>query len=245
MFLVPTNNNSSRRSSLFHAMCTPFYSALKIYIRMDRKHYYEKVRHGSSLDQKEKNELFAFRVKCYEQKASYLVPKTVEEISKEKIYDENAYHAIVKDGRGQIVAASRFLPYPFEMCSIELPDDLRLSQFSNYLEISRLVTNRPGKGIGKRLLIHAGIWAIEDTFYDGFLAICREQNLKLFSYFGLSKLANFHLEARRGSEYSLIKADFRLISKATFKFFALNKNPVTQLALSLKTLSRSSFSTRS
>lgn len=131
------------------------------------------------------------------------------------------------------------------MYYIGLPSDLRLSQFNNYLEISRLVTNCPGKGIGKRLLIHAGIWAICDTHYDGFLAICRETNLKLFSYFGLAKLANFNLEHRKGSEYSLIKADFRLISKATFKFFAINKNPLGQLALSLKTLSLSSLFTRS
>lgn len=245
MFLVPTSNHSSKRESLFHKACTPFYSVLKMYIKMDRAHRYEKVKHGGSLNQDELNELFDFRLSCYKKKAQYLVPKTTEEISRERLYDANAYHSIVRNRKGEIVASSRFLPYPFEMCTIGLPSDLRLSQFSNYLEISRLVTNSPGKGIGKRLLIHAGIWAIRDTHYDGFLAICRETNLKLFSYFGLAKLANFNLEHRKGAEYSLIKADFRLISKATFKFFAVNKNPVAQLALSLKTLSLSSLFTKS
>lgn len=230
MFLIPNEQHLTKKSSAFHWMCSPFYSLLKMYIRIDRSHKYESVVHGSSLTTSERSELFNFRVNCYEKKAKYLVPTTAEAISKEKIYDENAYHSIVRDRNGDIVAASRFLPYPFEMCTIDLPSDLRLSQFSNYLEISRLVTSKPGKGIGKRLLIHAGIWAIQDTHYDGFLAICRETNLKLFSYFGLSKLANFNLEVRPGSEYSLIKADFRLISKATFKFFAVNRNPVTQLA---------------
>jgi len=245
MFLVPTNNHSQKRKSVFHTICTPFYSVLKMYIKMDIAHSYEKVIHGAGLTQEELNELFDFRIGCYEKKAQYLVPKTSEEISRERLYDINAYHSIVRNRKGEIVASSRFLPYPFEMCTIGLPSDLRLSQFSNYLEISRLVTNCPGKGVGKRLLIHAGIWAICDTHYDGFLAICRETNLKLFSYFGLAKLANFNLEHRKGSEYSLIKADFRLISKATFKFFAVTKNPVTQLALSLKTLSLSSLSTKS
>lgn len=245
MFLFPTPIHSKKRKTAFHTLCTPFYFVLKMYIKMDIAHRYDTVKHGSVLSKDELNELFEFRVECYERKAKYLVPKDSQEVSKERLYDNNAYHSIVRNRKGSIVASSRFLPYPFEMCTIGLPDDLRLSQFNNYLEISRLVTNSPGKGIGKRLLIHAGIWAICDTHYDGFLAICRESNLKLFSYFGLAKLANFNLEHRKGSQYSLIKADFRLISKATFKFFAVTKNPVTQLALSLKTLSRSSFSTKS
>lgn len=245
MFLVPTPSHSPRKSSMFYLVCSPFYSVLKMYIKMDKSHHYDSVIQGSSLSENERNELFNFRVSCNEEIASYLVPTTTEEITKERIYDENAYHVIVRDNNGQIVASSRFLPYPFEMCSIDLPRDLRLSQFTNYLEISSLVTNRPGKGIRKRLLIHAGIWAIEDTHYDGFLAICRNKNLKLFSYFGLAKLANINLEARTGAEYSLMKADFRLISKANFKFFNVNTNPLVQLALPLKTLSLSRFFTRS
>jgi hypothetical protein len=202
----------------------PFYSVMKMYVKMDLAVQYEKVVNGKELSEEELQKIFEFRNECYKEKSPHLLPENEAEVKKEKIYDEYAYHAIARDNKGDIVAVSRFLPYPFEMCTIGLPSDLVLSQFTNYLEISRLVTSRPGKGIGKRLLIHAGVWAIEDTIYDGFLAIAREKNLKLFEYFGLSQLANFQLEARPGADYSLIKADFRLITKSTMKFFTINNN---------------------
>lgn len=118
MFLMPTNHNLDQSNSLFHSMCIPFYSVLKMYIKMDRKHYYEKVRHGSEFNQEELDELFHFRIACYEKKSQYLIPKTTEEISREKIYDTNASHSIVRNRKGEMVASSRFLPYPFEMCTI-------------------------------------------------------------------------------------------------------------------------------
>jgi hypothetical protein len=233
------------KKSLFKSVFSPFYTLMKMYVQMDRKHHYEMVINGKFLDQATKNEIYDFRLSCYQGKNDYLIPKSSAEIAKEKLYDDYAYHALVRDKQGILVAVARFLPYPFEMCSIGLPTDLKLTQFNNYLEISRLVTNRPGLGIGKRLLIHAGLWAILDTYYDGFLAICRDKNLQLFSYFGLSKLSTFQIEQRKGSDYNLIKADFRLISKSTMKFFAVNRNPLAQLALSLKTPSLSKRLTRS
>jgi hypothetical protein len=202
----------------------PFYSIMKMYVKMDLGVQYDDVVNGKELTAQELETIFEFRNNCYENRSPHLLAESSAEVKKEKIYDEYAYHAIARDNKGEIVAVSRFLPYPFEMCQVGLPSDLKLSQFTNYLEISRLVTSRPGKGIGKRLLIHAGVWAIEDTIYDGFLAIAREKNLKLFSYFGLSKLASFQLEKRPGADYSLIKADFRLITKSTMKFFTFKNN---------------------
>ena len=100
MFLIPNEQHLTKKSSAFHWMCSPFYSLLKMYIRIDRSHKYESVVHGSSLTTSERSELFNFRVNCYEKKAKYLVPTTAEAISKEKIYDENAYHSIVRDRNG-------------------------------------------------------------------------------------------------------------------------------------------------
>ncbi len=232
----------TRQSKKFgEKMFSPFYSVMKMYVKMDFGVHYANIINGKSLTQEQRDEIFNFRNKCYEKRSPHLLAVTDAEIRKEKLYDEYAYHAVARTTAGEIIAVSRFLPYPFEMCTVGLPSDLRISQFSNYLEISRLVTSRPGKGIGKRLLIHAGVWAIEDTFYDGFLAIAREKNLKLFSYFGLSQLACFRLEKRPGAKYSLIKADFRLITKSTMRFFTFQNNTFikSRLAKSLTAILRS------
>lgn len=218
------NIKKKKTKSTSDILFSPFYSIMKMYVKMDLGIHYDKIVSGKELTAKERDLIFEFRNECYNEKSPHLLATSSAEVKKEKIYDEYAFHAIARNNKGEIVAVSRFLPFPFEMCQVGLPSDLKLSQFNNYLEISRLVTSMPGKGIGKRLLIHAGVWAIEDTIYDGFLAIAREKNLKLFSYFGLSKLASFQLEKRPGADYSLIKADFRLITKSTMKFFTFQNN---------------------
>jgi hypothetical protein len=223
---------------MFNLLCKTFYSLLLLYIRFDFKHKYTSVVHGGELSDDEREEIYLFRNSCYESKSQYLVPNNSLKEKTERNFDIHSFHSRVYDKKNQLVAVVRLLPYPFEMSTFSLPVGVKMSQFSNYLEISRLVTSKPGQGIGKRLLMLVGIWAIKDTIYDGFLAVCRKTNLKLFSLFGLSKIANFIIEQRSGAEYSLIRADFRLITKATLKLFSQKVNPVYQLALAVKTFSR-------
>lgn len=241
-YLMKTQYNQDRR--LYSIVFLPFYSLMKLYIKIDFKHSYEKIIHGSSLSGKQIAEIYNFRIRCYENKSEHLIPTTEYEVNKELDFDKRAYHAIVRDKNGEIVAVSRYIPYHFEMCDLPIPKKVRLKTYSNYLEISRLVTSKPGIGIGKRILVHAGIWAILDSYYDGFLAIARHKNTEFFSHFGLAQLASFDIKTRPGSKYSLIKADFRLISKCTFKFFAVTKNPAYQLAIALKIFSFSKLITK-
>ena len=234
-----------RCNKMLNLLAQPFYSLLMLYIHSDLMHSYKKVVHGKDLSNQEREDILNFRNDCYAKKQKYLVAENDIQTETEKNYDLHSYHSRVFDKENNLVAVVRLLPFPFELSALGVPADVRLSQYSNYLEISRLVTNKPGLGIGKRLLIFAGIWAIRDTIYDGFLAVCRKKNLKLFSLFGLSRIANFGISHRPGAEYSLIKADFRLITKCTLQFFTRKLNPVYQLALGIKIFSRSRFLTRS
>lgn len=243
--LLKVHKNPEVYKRVYSIVFMPFYALLKLYIRLDLNHKYESIVHGSTLSDEEINKIYDFRVACYKNKSEHLIPKDPTEVENELRFDRRAYHAVVKDKSGKIVAVSRYIPYQFEMCSLPIPKKVSLSEYNNYLEISRLVTSKPGVGIGKRLLVHAGIWAILDSIYDGFLAISRDNNTEFFSHFGLAKLASFKIKTRPGSKYSLIKADFRLISKCTFKFFALTKNPAYQLAIALKIFSFSKFLTKS
>lgn len=242
---LKAHKNPEVYKRVYSIVFMPFYALLRLYIRLDLKHLYEPIVHGSTLSDEEIQSIYNFRISCYENKSQHLIPVDSTEISREIKFDRRAYHAIVRDKKGEIVAVSRYIPYQFEMCNLPIPKKIALGTYSNYLEISRLVTSKPGVGIGKRLLVHAGIWAILDSMYDGFLAISRHNNTEFFSHFGLAKLASFNIKTRPGSKYSLIKADFRLISKCTFKFFAMTKNPIYQLALAVKIFSFSKFITRS
>ena len=182
----------------------------------------------------ELDEIYSFRNNCYRAGHGYLVPDSSTAKISEKSFDLNSFHARVFDKQGNLVGVTRMLPYPFEMSALELPENLRLSQFKNYLEVSRLVCSKRGSGIGRRLILSAGLWSIRETTFDGFLAVCRKGNLGLFNKFGLSVVANFELMNRPGSQYCLIKADFRLITKCTLGYFSRKFNPVRQISYQLR-----------
>ncbi len=219
---------------LFRFFSFPFFWLLDRYVRFDKKHHYAPVIHGSALTRDELEDVFSFRNNCYKNGHGYLIPDTDTAKISEKLFDLNSFHGRVFDQQGNLVAVTRMLPYPFEMSALELPPNLRLSQFKNYLEVSRLVCAKRGSGIGRRLILFIGLWSIRETTYDGFLAVCRRGNLGLFNHFGLSVVANFELMTRPGSQYSLIKADFRLITRCTLNYFSKRISPIRQIAYQVK-----------
>jgi hypothetical protein len=219
---------------LLRLFALPFYWFLERYVRLDKNHTFVAVIHGSAMTRNELDEIYSFRNNCYRAGHGYLVPDSSTAKISEKSFDLNSFHARVFDKQGNLVGVTRMLPYPFEMSALELPENLRLSQFKNYLEVSRLVCSKRGSGIGRRLILSAGLWSIRETTFDGFLAVCRKGNLGLFNKFGLSVVANFELMNRPGSQYCLIKADFRLITKCTLGYFSRKFNPVRQISYQLR-----------
>jgi hypothetical protein len=221
---VIAKKTSTPLSSVYKSIFTPFYKAMQLYIAADMEHAYEELQWGGDISEKVREEIYAFRISSYVGNNEYLIPKNETEVTREKSLDKNSYHTIVRCRKTQeIVGVMRLVSYPFEMSFLGMPVKLNMYEYSNYLELSRLIVARKGKGIGKRLLIHAGLFAMHRTNHTGFMAICRDEKMDLFNTFGLQSLAVFELDKRPGSQYHLIKADFDLISGKTFMRFVTNK----------------------
>jgi hypothetical protein len=197
-------------------MFKPFYYSLHIYIKMN-KFKYSNLTLGSQFQNYELEQIKNFRNKMYQEKNSYLIAKTQFEQNLEEEIDFRSYHSIVYNQNNQIVAVSRFTPYPFEITAI-LGKEKTLP-FKNYLEISRLVCLEKHSGIGTRLLVKAGLYSIVQKKYDGFIAICRDENRSIFQKFGLKSIYQFNYSERGSNQYHFICADFFKISTSTFKYF--------------------------
>lgn len=194
----------------------PFYVVLELYIRADKYQYSDLLR-GQSLSEEKLDQIRAFRHNLYQEKQAYLIPKNEIEIEAEKKMDGRSYHAVVYDKHEKIVAVARFTPYPFEVT--EILGEEKTLPFSNYLEISRLICGPKKQGIGKRLLIKAGIFAIRSKKFDGFIAICRDENCTIFQKFGLKKIYDYLYEERGSVKYNFICADFLKVSTSTLMHF--------------------------
>ena len=193
-----------------------FRSALKVYIHLSPWRF-EAITRGSELSQSALEEIEAFRISQYREKQAYLIPLSGKDRDRERELDLRSYHGRVRNRRtGEIVAVVRFCPYPFEVSSL-LPGALH-PEFIDHLEISRLVTSKKRSGIGRRLLIQGGCFAIESGRYRGFLAICRSGNLGIFQKFGLRSHGEHRLAGREGSIYHLISADFLRITRETYSY---------------------------
>tara|TARA_R110000868_G_scaffold407454_1_gene688909 strand:+ start:576 stop:1262 length:687 start_codon:yes stop_codon:yes gene_type:complete len=207
----------------------PFYYLMDQYVRFNKDWTFEDVKLGSKLSKVELDALHTFRMNCYKNDAPYLIPQNDEELAQERAFDLNSFHIIAKDQSGAIIGSLRLLKRPFEMEKLSFSEEHKVG-LDEYLEISRLVCSVRQKGLGRRLLIRAGTWSIQETTYRGFTAICKCHRLPMFKRFGLTPKASFSISERQDQTYHLIRADFSQISTVTLKaFIALNLQRLSKL----------------
>lgn len=204
---------------MYKFLFKPFYKTMHHYVSMNSRWDFPEIKLGHDLGQEELNKITEFRLSCYKTEAPYLVPKNEDESFRERQFDLNSYHIIARNKTGAIVGSLRLLKRPFELEELTSDDELK-SSLNEYLEISRLVCSERRQGLGRRLLIRAGLWSIQQTSYRGFTAVCKCHRLPMFKRFGFSPKASFKLTQREGQTYHLIRADFSYISLVTF--FAYN-----------------------
>ncbi len=203
---------------IYKLLFKPFFILLDIYIKANKDWDFQRIKLGSELSEAELDNLHNYRLDCYRQDTPYLIPTTKEEFAAERAFDLNSYHIYTKDKQGNIIGSLRLLRRPFEMEKLKFSDDHKIG-LDDYLEISRLVCSVRQKGLGRRLLIRAGLWSIERTNYKGFTAICKCHRLPMFKRFGLIPKTSFKIHERENQTYHLIKADFSEITLVTFKAF--------------------------
>lgn len=203
---------------IYKILFKPFFYLLDKYIKSNKGWIFPKIRLGSELAASELEALHAYRLSCYEKDSPYLIPQTEQELESEKTFDLNSFHIYAKDSKGNIIGSLRLLKRPFEMDKLSFSNEHK-QDLNEYLEISRLVCSVRQKGLGRRLLIRAGIWSIEKTKFKGFTAICKCHRLPMFKRFGLIPKTSFKIQEREDQIYHLIKADFSQITMVTFKAF--------------------------
>jgi hypothetical protein len=193
----------------------PFRALLQLYIHSSPTRF-EHIRQGSELSESAREEIIRFRESQYAGKQDYLIPGTPEARLEESSLDLRSYHGIARDRAGKIVAVARFTPYPFE--TTPLLGAALTHPFTRHLEISRVVCAQPQSGIGRRLLIQGGCFAIAQKKYAGFVAICKSSNLQIFEKFGLGTHGEHRIPGRPATPYHFISADFQRITTTTFYY---------------------------
>lgn len=200
--------------NIYKILFSPFYRVMNRYVSANKKWTFAQVKLGRELEASELEAIHEFRLSCYKEDAPYLIPSDESEFERERAFDLNSYHIVAKNEEGNIVGTLRLLKRPFEMEQLNLPENAKQG-LDEYLEISRLVCSERKQGLGRRLLIMAGLWSIQQTTYRGFTAICKCHRLPMFRRFGLAPKASFPISERGGQTYHLIRADFSHISAVT------------------------------
>ena len=226
---------------LYKIIFKPFFYLLDKYIKSNRNWDFQRIKLGSELPTNELEALHAYRLSCYEKDSPYLIPKAQEELESEKAFDLNSFHIYAKDSEGNIIGSLRLLKRPFEMEKLSFSEEHKQG-LDEYLEISRLVCSVRQKGLGRRLLIRAGIWSIVRTQYKGFTAICKCHRLPMFRRFGLIPKTSFKIQEREDQTYHLIRADFSEITMVTFKaFVTIQFETMTKLVQDAFSINRSAL----
>jgi hypothetical protein len=104
--------------------------------------------------------------------------------------DERAFHFVARRD-GVVVAALRLLPPPFEAARLFPNLEALLRPGGRYIELGRLV-GTPGAGevgASRVLALHALVWGLSQTAYDGLLAYARERASNHFRLLGMEVIA--------------------------------------------------------
>jgi hypothetical protein len=166
-----------------------------------------------------KKELADFRNHQF-QNAPYLLSDTQNEIETKLKIDNRSFHFVARKKTSyEIVGTVRLTPYPFELSELLQNSRINFTELKNKLEISRLVTDPSVRDVGKKLLLFAGIHAMEQASHDGFIAICQKEKMGLFKKFGMHALNGPEKVKGRPHDYFVIASNFRTMKKAVMKSY--------------------------
>ncbi len=112
----------------------------------------------------------------------------------------------------------RLTPYIFELS--ELCDVLDWRDFQHKVEIGRLVTDPSVKNVGKKLMMLAGIYIVENTDFKGFVGVCKSEKIDYFKKFGMKVISEEISLKGRPHKYLIITSNFRAMRKNVMINFA-------------------------
>jgi hypothetical protein len=130
--------------------------------------------------------------------------------------DQRAFHFVARR-EGVAVAALRLLPSPFEATAIFPNLDEILRPDGRYIELGRLV-GTPGSGevgASRVLALHALVWGLGQTDFDGLIAYARERASNHFRLLGMEEVARIAAVPGRAEQpYVLLAAHLENTLKA-------------------------------
>lgn len=195
-----------------------FHSALRIYYREFHGFSIIGPLKGNQLTEKKYKKILELREQRFKHIAPYLLDDPEDKVD----LSENCDHFLCYQ-EGNLLGAVRFTSFPFEF-GTELNGLLQSEISQNkYKEISRLVTRGKSK-ISKSLLTFSALHYIKESLHEGFIAICREEKVSLFTKFGMRIYKKkINISSRNDYNYHIIKASFEQLSLAHLKFIFKNK----------------------
>lgn len=170
------------------------------------------VRFTEATTAADREAVFSFRLKCYQQYNHYLL-KELDKYGADA-YDEGARLFVASQGK-QIVASIRIRPYPFE--SVQLLPEARLVKYlgrdwqTRYLEWTRLLVypNIKIPNLIDSLLSYVAMHILNTTNYQYYFGYTtRIVRRRLASYQFGSKKEFFMIPSRGKQQYQLLKGNF-------------------------------------
>lgn len=161
-------------------------------------------------------EINHFRAKLYSRKMPYLLAPTQIQIEEKLTIDQRSFHILARRKTdGAIVGCLRLTPFPFELT--ELYEDTTYTDYQDQLEIGRLVTDPSVRNVGKKIMILAGIHAVENTNYKGFVGVVRAEKIRYFENFGMKIISPVINLKGRPHNYLTITSDFNTMRTSVRK----------------------------
>jgi hypothetical protein len=135
---------------------------------------------GTQLPDSEYEEILKFRQRIYSTHSPHLLENRLL-LAQDPAIDERSTHIVLRR-EGQVQGVLRLNA---ERMGIKSAFPEEVAKFPGLVEISRLVAE-PGQGVGKWLMMSAGIHLVQSQMGRGLIAIARAKNVPLFNRFGMS-----------------------------------------------------------
>ncbi len=166
-------------------------------------------------------DLIQFRNKQYLKSSQYLLNSEHSKRCNENEIDKRSAHLIYEQNN-EINGALRLTPFPFEMCEVLPKHQKVLNNYSDYIEIGRLISNDKKKT--KDFLIYAGIrsfFKYKNT--KGFIALVPIKFERKYKWFGFTRCSDIlTIDYRNNGQYLIMKSDYSTMGILTFiKLFIL------------------------
>lgn len=167
-----------------------------------------------------------FQTKQYTGRLDYLLSAEQLHIETTLDMERRSYYFYIEK-HGSITACLRLTPYPFEFSALHSSLHQPAIEYSEYIELSRLVadTNSEHREITLGLITYACDWAIL-CGYQGIIALCSAAAQSMYSRYGLSNVTPggfCELNIRNNKPYGLMAGSWNMLFIHTLKLFRRNR----------------------